>query len=129
MLSLLSGWLLSHMSWIGKFGIRLMHQEYSFLKIWYKAAAVVFVVLLALHGIGALIKHKLSPKSATIYFVAALIVAAAGLYGTYHNFRTDFTHRILNERFHLGAYLFWAGWISSSLFFLVIKKRDYESLR
>lgn len=126
---MVSGWLLSRMSLIGKVGIWLMHDEYSFLKVWYEGAAVVFIVLMALHGIGALAKHKLSTKSASIYFVATLILAAAGLYATYHDFRSDFTHRILKERFHLGAYLFWAGWMSSSLFYLVIKKRDYESLR
>lgn len=106
-----------------------MHHEYSFLKVWYKAAAVVFAVLLLLHGIGAAIKKYLSTRTSKVYYIIVLIVAAAGLYLTYRDFHSDFSHRLLNENFHLGAYLFWAGWISSSLFYMAIKKQDYQSLR
>ena len=129
LLSLLSGWLMAHMSWIGRVGIRWMHREYSFLKVWYKGAAVVFAVLLGLHGIGALAKQYFSNGGARLYFIICLSLAAGGLYFTYLDFRRDFTHHILKENFHLGAYLFWAGWMSSSLFYLAIKKRDYQSLR
>lgn len=50
--------------------------------------------------------------------IIALLVAVAGLYFTYRDFRTDFSHNLMKERFHLGAYLFWIGWVSISLFFL-----------
>ena len=117
-LSALSGWLMSHMSWIGRVGVNLFHKEYKFLKVWYKGGAVVFGVLLFLFLIQWLADRKLSKGSARAVQMVALIAAICGLWLTYNDFRTDFTHGVLKERFHLGAYLFWVGWISISLFLL-----------
>jgi hypothetical protein len=47
-----------------------------------------------------------------------LIVAIVGLYFTYRDFQYYYAHRWLKEKFHLGGYLFWIGWIGISLFFL-----------
>lgn len=117
-LSAISGWLMSRMSWIGGVGINLIHKEYKFLKVWYEGAGVVFAVLMILFAVHLFFQRKTKRATARNLNIIALLVALAGLYLTYNNFRSDFTHRLLKERFHLGAYLFWIGWISISIFFL-----------
>ena len=118
LLSALSGWLMSHMSWLGRVGVNLFHKEYKFLKVWYEGGAVVFGVLLVLFIMQYVLDRKLSLRSARMVQIIAFLAAAAGMWATYSDFRTDFTHNILKERFHLGAYLFWVGWMSISLFLL-----------
>ena len=119
LLSALSGWLMSHMSWIGRVGVNLFHKEYKFLKVWYKGGAVVFGVLLFFFALQWLADRKLQRRLANGVQCIALILAIAGPWATYRDFRGDFTHSILKERFHLGAYLFWIGWISISIFLVV----------
>lgn len=122
LLSALSGWLLSHMSWIGRVGIRFFHKEYEFLKHWHTATGAVLGVLLVLFLIQWLADRRLRRGTAVLIQVLAILVAIAGIWVTYQDFRTDFTHHILKERFHLGAYLFWIGWISISLFLLATRR-------
>ena len=86
--------------------------------MWYQGGAVVFAVLLVLFIIQYIVDRKLSVRAARTVQVIAFLAALGGLWATYSDFRTDFTHNILKERFHLGAYLFWVGWISISLFLL-----------
>ncbi|HVG40305.1 MAG TPA: hypothetical protein VM888_01745, partial [Chitinophagaceae bacterium] len=57
-------------------------------------------------------------------FLLALAVALIGLYLTYRDFRQSLSHRLMGERFHTGAYLFWLGWISIALFFLIRHKEQ-----
>jgi hypothetical protein len=115
-LSALSGWLMSRMSWIGRVGVNLFHKEYKFLKIWYKGGAAVLAILLLLFVLQYVAQRRLPRGTARAVQVVALLVGIAGLLLTYSDFRTDFSHNILKERFHLGAYLFWVGWISISLY-------------
>jgi hypothetical protein len=68
----------------------------------------------------------LSRSTAVILHILVLLIALAGLYFTYVDFREVLEHRLLGERFHLGAYLSWLGWIAISLFFLVKRKRNYR---
>lgn len=121
-LSGISGYMLSKSSWIGKVGISLFYQQYGFLKVWWQAALAVFVVLMVVFAIHAVLKNKLSGGSGNIACIILLLIAIGGLYGTYHDFRHDFSHRVLGERFHIGAYLFWISWMLISLFFLFRKK-------
>ena len=123
-LSLLSGVLMSEMSWIGRVGISLIHHEYRFLKVWYEGAAVIFVILLAFFVLQQMLQRRMPPATARVAHIIAIVLALLGLWATYHDFRSDFTHRILHERFHLGVFLFWFGWISISLFFLTERRRD-----
>lgn len=118
LLSALSGWLMSHMSWIGRVGIDLMHKEYKPLKVWYRGGGIVFAILLVLFLLQWLADRKLAKPKARGVQIVALLLAVAGLLFTYNDFRTDFTHNILKERFHLGMYLFWVGWMSISLYLL-----------
>jgi hypothetical protein len=121
-LSALSGWLMSHMSWIGRVGINLFHKEYKFLKLWYQGGGVVLGILLLLFLLQWLADRRLKPATARLVQVVAVLLAIGGVWVTYQDFRTDFTHNVLKERFHLGAYLFWVGWISISLFLLATRR-------
>lgn len=124
LLSLLSGWLMSRMSWIGRVGVNLFHHEYRFLKYWYKGAALVFGVLLVLFLLQSRARNRLSPAKSRGVQIFALAAAALGLWATYSDFRSDFSHSLLRERFHLGAYLFWVGWMSVSLYLLTPGKAE-----
>ncbi|WP_276134934.1 cytochrome d ubiquinol oxidase subunit II [Polluticoccus soli] len=117
LLSTLSGYLFSKVSWVGKVGIRWFYKEYGFLKIWWQAALVVFAILLGLYLLHFFLQKKLSGK-AKLYHIAGILVAIVGVYFTYDDFRHTLSHRWLGERFHLGAYCFWFGWISICVFFL-----------
>jgi hypothetical protein len=117
-LSAVAGWLLSRMSWIGRVGIDIMHKEYKFLKVWYQGAGVIFAVLMILFVIQLAFQNKTRGRTSRLVHVVALLLALGGLYLTYSDFHNDFSHSLLKERFHLGAYLFWIGWISISIFFL-----------
>lgn len=44
------------------------------------------------------------------------MIAVAGIYFSYLDFRRTLSHRWLGERFHLGVYLFWVGWIAITIF-------------
>src|ERR1043165_985632 len=128
LLSVISGWLMSHMSWIGRVGINLFHKEYKFLKVWYRGAGAVFAVLLVLFILQWLVDRKMPKATARVVQIIALLAAICGLWATYGDFRSDFTHGILKERFHLGAYLFWVGWMSISLYLLATYKRQHPRL-
>jgi len=119
-LSAISGWLMSRMSWIGRVGVNLIHKEYKFLKTWYEGGGIVFGVLLILFLLQYLSRRRMAPIVSISLQLLALIAAICGLWLTYSDFREDFTHSILKERFHLGAYLFWVGWISISLYCLAV---------
>ncbi|MCW3079324.1 cytochrome d ubiquinol oxidase subunit II [Segetibacter sp.] len=120
--ALISGYLLSAISLAGRTGINLFYTQYKFLKDWWKGALLVFVVWVILLAI-QLYVHKKASKSASIIVQAALlIIALAGLYMSYSDFRNSLSHRWLGERFHLGVYLFWLGWIAISVFMLLQKK-------
>jgi hypothetical protein len=121
-LSVVSGYLLSKASLVGKAGISLFYREYQFLKVWWQGALVVFGVLLLLFLIQRAIQSKAARGTSNLVHVICILLALAGLYFTYNDFRHDLSHRLLGERFHLGAYLFWAGWVIVSLFLLSQKK-------
>src|SRR5689334_12054514 len=111
-LSVLSGVLLSKSSFIGKVGIHFFYQQYKFLRIWWQGALVIFCFLMLLVGIHLMVQKMLDFKTARFTYLLALAVALVGLYLTYLDFRQSLSHRLLGERFHIGAYLFWLGWIS-----------------
>lgn len=123
-LSILSGTLLASASWVGKVGIDMFYQEYTFLKIWWQGASLIFLVLMFLYALQSFAQKKLSVGAAKIVHIFAILAALCGLYFTYSDFRNDFSHRLLGERFHIGAYLFWIGWISVSVYLLFTKENN-----
>jgi hydrogenase-4 membrane subunit HyfE len=101
-----------------------VYKEYRFLKTWWKGALVVFVVWMILLIIQQIIENKLPKQKAVIVHVIFILLAFVGLYFTYSDFQQTTSHRWLKERFHIGAYLFWLGWIIISAFCIVQKRGD-----
>jgi hypothetical protein len=102
----------------------------------YEGGGIVFGVMLLLFLLQYIAQRRLPRNTARAVQGIALLIATAGLWLTYSDFRSDFTHNILRERFHLGAYLFWVGWISISLYMFatarlqrVASKAEVEGLQ
>lgn len=123
-LAALSGYLMSKASFIGRLGMTYVYKEYKFLKTWWQGALAVFVVWMIVLIIQSIVEKKLSKQKATIVHVIFILLALVGLYFTYSDFQHTTSHRWLKERFHIGAYLFWLGWIIISVFCIVQKKTD-----
>ena len=124
-ISVISGWLLSKASLIGRTGINLFYKEYQFLKVWWQGALVVVVVFIGLWMLHQLVNSRFKRNRAILAHSLMLFIYLAGLYFTYQDFRTDLSHRLLGERFHLGAYLFWLGAIMIAIFYL-LKNNNYK---
>lgn len=122
-LAALSGYLLSKASLVGKAGITLVYKEYSFLKVWWQGALAVLACWLLLFLIQGWASRRAKGGNAALAQVVALVLAAIGLFFTYQDFRNNLSHRLLGERFHLGGYLFWIGWMIISLFYLFRGKK------
>jgi hypothetical protein len=122
-LSVLSGYLMSKASFVGRLGMTFVYKEYRFLKTWWKGAVAVFIVWMILLAAQEIIQKKLPSRNALIIHAALIILALVGLYFTYSDFQHTTTHRWLKERFHIGAYLFWIGWIMICIFYIVQKRK------
>ncbi len=121
-LSAVSGFLMSNMSWIGRIGINLIHKEYKFLKVWWQGALAVYVALLLLFVVQYIIQTRTHFVVGKLLHVLCFAAAIGGLYFTFSDFSNDITHRMLRDVFHVGAYLFWVGWMLISVFFLAIRR-------
>lgn len=121
LLSALVGYLLSKASLVGRAGISLFYRQYRFLKVWWQAGLIVFALWTLLFFLHGWMQRKLSPKTSRLMHTGAIAVALIALYFTYQDFRHSLAHRWLGERFHLGGYLFWIGWIMISVFYLTEK--------
>lgn len=127
-LSVLSGYLLSKASLVGKTGIHFFYKEYKFLNHWYKGAALVLAVWLLLFLLHRWLAKTLPAAKNKLAIVASIVLALVGLYFTYADFRSDLSHRLLGERFHLGAYLFWVGWVLVAVFHLWPQKQSTSTV-
>jgi uncharacterized membrane protein YozB (DUF420 family) len=120
-LSSVSGVLLSKMSFLARTAMNVFKKKYyyySFMKIWWQGALFTFLFLLLLLGLQVFLQKRLSKHKASLLHLFCLFLAILGLYFTYADFRSNLSHRWAGERLHLGFYLFWIGWICSSLFLL-----------
>jgi len=122
--SIISGYLLSKASIIGKAGMSLFYQEYNFLKTWWKGALLMLTALLILYIIQGIVQRQYPPVKAKAIYIITCVISVIGLYFTYNDFRHTLSHRLLGERFHLGVYLFWLGWLGISFFYLTNLKRE-----
>jgi hypothetical protein len=121
-IAVITGFLLSGISFVGRAGINLMYSEYKFLKTWWKGAILVYVVWLLLYVLQSFIAKKTAKKTANMVNIIALLIAVAGLVFSYADFHNTLSHRLLGEHFHLGVYLFWLVWIATSVVLLLRKK-------
>ena len=121
-LACMSGYLLSKATLVGRVGISLFYKQYKLLKVWWQGGLLVFAVWMILFFLQGLAQKKLTPATARMIHLGAIVAALVGLFFTYQDFRNNLSHRLLGERFHLGGYLFWLGWIIVSLFFLLRKE-------
>jgi hypothetical protein len=118
-LSIISGFLMSKASWVSRVGMSLFYRQYNFLKVWWKGGLAVFLVWMVFFGVQYMVQKKLSRPMAARVHIFACVLALTGLYFTYNDFRNTLSHNLLGERFHLGAYLFWIGWLFISAFFIL----------
>jgi hypothetical protein len=102
----------------------LFYKEYRFFRYWWKGTLAVFGIWLLLFWLQGLLQRKLVRQQATLLHSTALGIAVIGLFFTYRDFRDDVSHRVIGERFHLGFYLFWVGWMMISLFYLFEQRRS-----
>ena len=127
--SLLSGILISKMSFIGKIGITFIYSEYTILKSWWQTALLMFIIqfliFIVLNFWNAksiqLFKRVMLP---IIFFVVGIL----GLMYTYYDF-TETSHRLMKASFHSGFYLFWVTWFANCIFFMVKKSKKIESVK
>jgi len=123
-LSCISGYLMSKASLAGRIGISLFYKEYSFLKTWWQGALVVLAGLIVVFLLLRFFSRRGSISKKWIAPVAVILLALIGFYLTWQDFHQTRTHKMLGERFHIGAYLFWVGWIVTAIFFLPRKTID-----
>jgi hypothetical protein len=123
-LSCLSGWLMSRPSMVGRVGIELFYKEYKFLRTWWQGALAIFVTLMILLVLQGILASKLSRRKSNLVHLGMILLALLGFYFTYYDFHHTPTHRWLKERFHIGAYLFWASWIMISIYYLIQKRTE-----
>ncbi|MDQ6814262.1 MAG: cytochrome d ubiquinol oxidase subunit II [Bacteroidota bacterium] len=121
-LAIIDGYLLSAISFIGRAGISLFYTQYQFFKTWWKGALLVYASWFILFVIQSMLQKSLTKLASKLMHVSLIIIAAAGLYLSYSDFRNSLSHRWLGERFHLGVYLFWLVWIAISIFMLLKPK-------
>ncbi|WP_333660411.1 hypothetical protein [Chishuiella changwenlii] len=126
--SLLSGILISKMSFIGRVGITIIYNEYAILKSWWKTALLFFVIQVVLFIIFSIWQKKnVSKLKQFILPMVFLIMGFGGLYYTYHDF-TETSHRLLKASFHFGFYLFWMTWFANCMYFLIIKPTNENEI-
>lgn len=121
-IALISGYLFSKVSWVGRIGINWFYSEYSIFKSWWKSSLLVFGIYLALYLIHWLMHRRARLTTSKAWNIITILFSIGGLYYTYYDFRHDFSHRVAGERFHLGFYLSWLGWIIIGLYFF--NKKD-----
>ncbi|MDR0792566.1 MAG: cytochrome d ubiquinol oxidase subunit II [Chitinophagaceae bacterium] len=117
-LSLIAGFLVSKMSWIGRVGINFFMPQYKIFKSWWQAGLLCFGIQVSVIFILWIVKKKASPTASFITSLVFLLIAIVGLYFTYNDFQTTISHRLMKEKFHLGFYIFWLGWMGSSIGFM-----------
>jgi hypothetical protein len=121
-------YLISKISWIGKLGIATVHKEYRLLRSDWKTFLLLFSLQIVLIASLTVVRTKCPRRIATLVTSMLLTLGAVGLFLTFRDFIYTYTHRLLKERFHLGFYLFWIGWIGTCIFYLAIKDKKDPAL-
>ena len=124
-LSLIAGFLVSKMSWIGRVGINWFHPEYKIFKFWWKTGLLFFGLQLCVIYVLWIVRKKAIARTSFITSLVFLLIAIVGLYLTYNDFQSTFSHKLMKEKFHLGFYIFWLCWAGTSIRFMV-KESDNQ---
>lgn len=120
LLSLVSGILISKMSFIGKIGVSTFYSQYAIFKTWWKTALILFIVQFVLLLFLQTFRAKVSVGFARLLAVLLTIIGAVGAYLTYIDFTTT-AHKVMKFSFHAGFYLFWITWFITCFYFLLSK--------
>lgn len=123
-LSVVAGYLLSKVSLVGRMGMKMFYKEYLFLRSWWKDTLLLFIVFMILFAVQGYLRQKLPVNRSNRIYIISTVLALAGLYISYDDFRHTISHHLLGERFHIGVYLFWIGWMATSIYFLVQNALD-----
>lgn len=123
--TILQVYLISRISLIGKVGISLFYKEYRIFRSPWKTYILFFGIQLTIILLLYFLKNRYSGKITNMAAAVLLAIALFGLLYTYNDFLHTYSHRLLKERFHLGFYLFWTGWISTCVFFLTQRDQKY----
>jgi hypothetical protein len=115
----MAGYLFSKISFIGRLGISLFYNNYAFFKTWWKGGLLVFVILMVMLVVHTIAHRYFNRRNAIMFHAIAAVCIVLGVYMTYQDFRHTLSHHLAGERFHLGAYCFWLGWVSICLYYLV----------
>lgn len=126
--SLLSGIMISKMSFIGKVGITIIYNEYTILKSWWKTALLLFAIQAIIFVVLSVWKMKTTKrlKQLLLPFIF-LSIGIIGLIYTYYDF-TETSHRLLKKTFHFGFYIFWLTWFGNCIFFISKQKKKLEEI-
>jgi hypothetical protein len=116
--TLLQTYLILRISLIGKIGIALFYKEYTLLRSGWKTFFLFFAMQMAVIAVLFIVSKRSSARAARTTAYALTGMAVVGLWLNFDDFLHTYSHRLLKERFHLGFYLFWAGWIISCVFFI-----------
>lgn len=126
--SLLSGILISKMSFIGRVGITIIYNEYAILKSWWKTALLFFAIQAILFVVFSIWqKQNTSKLKQFILPIIFLFIGFGGLYYSYNDF-TQTSHRLLKASFHFGFYLFWMTWFANCIYFLIKRPKEENVL-
>ena len=126
--SLLSGIMISKMSFIGKVGITIIYNEYTILKSWWKTALLLFAIQAIIFVVLSVWKMKTTKRLKQL--LLPFIFLSAGIIGliyTYYDF-TETSHRLLKKTFHFGFYIFWLTWFGNCIFFMSKQKKKLEEI-
>lgn len=116
--TLLQTYLILRISAIGKIGIALFYKEYTLLRSGWKTFFLFFAIQMAVIAVLYIVNTRSSARAAKVTAYTLAGMAVVGLWLNFDDFLHTYSHRLLKERFHLGFYLFWTGWIISCVFFI-----------
>ena len=126
--SLLSGIMISKMSFIGKIGITIIYNEYTILKSWWKTALLLFAIQAVIFIVLSIWNEKTTKRFKRLLLpLIFLFMGIIGLIYCYYDF-TETSHRLLKKTFHFGLYIFWFPWFGNCIFFMTKKSQKVEEI-
>ena len=114
--SVISGILISKMSFIGRIAVSTTRREYLVFKTWWKTALIILAIQLFLILILWIFK-RISNLLGVLMSLAFLLLIGFGVYYTYLDF-TQTSHKYMRIVFHSGFYLAWASGAFTCFYFI-----------